>query len=97
MDEERGENEQAMEAYLATMTPAERTKAQEQIAAVQQIQSLPPAERQQRMKEMAAQAKGASQADLMQRIQNRLKNGTPDQRVASDRRKLEEQRRGPKQ
>ncbi len=86
-----------LEAFLATMTPDERQKVQAQIATMEQIRALPPAERQQRMQEMASQASQASQADLLQRIQNRLKNGTPDQRVAADRRRLQNQQRAPKQ
>lgn len=93
-DQTNGPAQQAMEAFLSTMTPAERTKAQEQIAAMQQLNSLPPAERQQRMQEMTAQAKQASQADLLSRIQNRLKNGTPDQRVAHDRSQVQKKNRG---
>lgn len=89
--------EQAMEAFLATMTPEERQKAQEQIVTMEQINSLPLAQRQQRMQEMATQAKQASQVDMMQRIQNRLKNGTPEQRVAHDRQQFERTRSGPKQ
>ncbi|MBM3837251.1 MAG: hypothetical protein FJ398_04680 [Verrucomicrobia bacterium] len=88
--------EQALEAFLATMSPEERQKTQEQIATLAQINSLPPAERQQRMQEMVSQAKQASQQDTMQRIQNRLKNGTVEQRVARDRRQLEKDRRGEK-
>ncbi len=79
--------EQEMEAFLATMTPEERQKTQDQIATAEQFNSLPAGERQQKMQEMSAQASQASQADLQQRIQNRLKNGTPEQRVAKDREK----------
>jgi hypothetical protein len=73
------------EAFLSTMTPDERQKAEEQINTMQQINSLPPAERQQRMQEMAAQAKQQSQADLDSRMQKRLRDGTIDQRLAHDR------------
>lgn len=88
--------EQAVEAFLATMSPDERKKAQEQLATMEQLRSLPASERQQRMQEMASQNKQASESDLLQRIQNRLKNGTVEQRVAKDRRQVEQQRRGEK-
>lgn len=87
--EEPQSKERETEAFLATMTPDERQKAQEQIAAMQQMESLSPAERQQGIQAMAAQAAQASQADLEQRIQERLKNGTVQQRVDRDRRKLQ--------
>ena len=70
------------------MTPDERQKAEEQIATMQQIQSLPEGERQQRMQEMAAQAQQASQATLEQRIRKRLRDGTVEQRVARDQEQL---------
>ena len=74
-----------MEAFLATMSPEERQKAQEQMTKMEQLKSLPPAEQQQRMQEMKAQVSQTSQMDAEQRIQNRLKNGTTDQRIAHDR------------
>ncbi len=80
--------EQETEAFLATMTPEERRRTQEQMAAAQSMQSLPASERQQMAQDMRAQASQSSQEDLQQRIQNRLKNGTPEQRVAKDRGKL---------
>jgi len=83
--------EVALEALMATMTPEQRKETQERIATMEQIRSLPDGERQQRMQEMAAQATQASQADLEQRLQNRLKNSTPEQRVAHDRLKLSRQ------
>ena len=73
------------EAFLSTMTPAERQKAEEQISMMQQINSLPPAERQQRMQDLAAQNKQQSQADLDSRMAKRLRDGTIDQRIAHDR------------
>jgi hypothetical protein len=73
------------EAFLSTMTPEERRKAEEQINTMQQINSLPPAERQQRMQDMAAQAKQQSQADLDTRMAKRLRDGTIDQRLEHDR------------
>jgi hypothetical protein len=73
------------------MTPEERQKAEEQISMMQQINSLPPAERQQRMQELAAQAKQQSQADLDSRMAKRLRDGTIDQRLAHDRSMLNRQ------
>jgi hypothetical protein len=73
------------------MTPAERQKAEEQLATMQQMNSLSPAERQQKIQEMAAQARQSSQADMEQRIQKRLRDGTTDQRIAHDREVLKRQ------
>jgi hypothetical protein len=87
-DNPRKPNEKQMEAFLSTMTPEEKQKAQEQMAMAAEIQALPPAEREQRMQEMAAQNTQNSQVDAEQRIQNRLKNGTVDQRIAHDRQQL---------
>jgi len=83
--------ETALEALMVTMTPEQRKETQERIATMEQIRSLPEGERQQRMQEVAAQASQAPKADLEQRLQNRLKNSTPDQRVAHDRAKLARQ------
>jgi hypothetical protein len=76
------------EAMMATMTPEQRKEAQERIATMQQIRSLPEGERQQRMQEFSAQSAQASPANSEQRIQNRLKNGTVAQRLAHDRAQL---------
>jgi hypothetical protein len=85
------DTERQTEAFLSTMTPEERQKAEEQISMMQQINSLPPAERQQRMQELAAQAKQQSQADLDSRMAKRLRDGTIDQRLAHDRSMLNRQ------
>jgi hypothetical protein len=97
MEQPQKPPEQQMEAFLATMTPEERQKALDQMAMAEQIRALPPEERQQKMQEMSAQFAQTSEADMEQRIQNRLKNGTVDQRIAHDRQQLEKQQRGPKQ
>lgn len=97
VEEKPGEREREMEAFLATMTLEERRRTQEQMASMEQIRSLPPAEQQERMKEMAAQATQASGESLEQRINNRLKNGTTDQRIAHDRLQLGRQQRPDKQ
>jgi hypothetical protein len=91
--------EQAMEAILATMTPEERQQTVEQMSAANQAASLSSAERQQQMQagtSLTAQAMRAAQNDLESRIQNRLKNGTVDQRIAHDRRELYKQSTGQK-
>ncbi len=88
-----GSKDLQSEAFLATLTPEERKQVESRLAAEAQLSSLPPAERQQRMQEMAAQATQAAQGDLEQRIQNRLKNGTVEWRVAHDRSQVEKQRR----
>lgn len=87
--------QQQIEAFLATMAPEERAKAEEQLAAMQQIQSLPEGERQQRMQEMMAQAQQSGAAGAEQRIQKRLRDGTTEQRVARDRQKLAEAQKRP--
>jgi hypothetical protein len=79
-------------ATLVTMSPAEREKAQEQWNVMEELRSLPPEERQRRLQEMSAQAAPAAQADLQQRMQNRLRNSTPEQRVERDRIRLERQK-----
>jgi hypothetical protein len=89
------DQQRQMEAFLATMTPQERQKAEEQIATMQQINSLPPGERQQKMQEMTAQAKQTSQADLESRVRKRLRDGSTDQRIAHDRELLGRQRKNP--
>jgi hypothetical protein len=80
------------EATLVTMSPAEQEKAREQWNAMEELRSLSPAERQRRLDEMSAQAAPAAQADLYQRMQNRLRNSTPEQRVERDRVRLERQK-----
>jgi len=88
------DQERRMEAFLSTMTPAERQKAETQISTMQQMSSLPEGERQQRMQEMAAQAKQSSQADFEQRMERRLRDGTTDSRLAHDREVLKRQQGG---
>ena len=80
------------EATLVTMSPAEREQAREQRAAMEELRALPPEARQQRLQEMSAQAAPAAQQDLQQRMQNRLRNSTPEQRVERDRARLERQK-----
>ena len=92
--------ERALEALVSTMTPEERQQTLEQIASANQAASLSPAERQQQMQagsSAAAQAAQAAQQDLESRIENRLKDGTVDQRIAHDRRVLTSKQAGAKQ
>jgi hypothetical protein len=91
IDEPPKPSDQQMEAIMATMTPEERQKTMEQMAAAEQLRALPPAERQQKMQEMSAQFPSGPQGDMEQRIQNRLKDGTIDQRIAHDRAQLKRQ------
>lgn len=91
-DEMTNAPEIVAEAMMATMTPEQRKEAQERMQTMQQIQALPEGERQQKMQEMAAQAAQASEGDMEDRIQNRLKNGTVEQRIAHDRQQLAKQR-----
>jgi hypothetical protein len=76
------------EASLVTMSPAEQEKAREQWNAMEELRSLPPEARQKRLQEMSSQSAPAAQQDLQQRMQNRLRNSTPEQRVERDRARL---------
>lgn len=90
--------ERALEALVSTMTPEERQQTLDQIASASQAGGLSPADRQQQMQGgPAAAAQAAQQADLETRIENRLKDGTIDQRIAHDRRVLNSKQAGSKQ
>jgi hypothetical protein len=90
--------ERALEALVSTMTPEERQQTMEQVANFGQGgggsggggQSMQPGS------PAAAQAAQAAQEDLESRIENRLKNGTVDQRLAHDRRVLSSKQGGAK-
>jgi hypothetical protein len=92
--------ERALDALVSTMTPEERQQTLDQIASASQAAALSPADRQQQMQagsSPAAQAaQAAAQQDIESRIENRLKNGTVDQRLAHDRRVLNGNQAGPK-
>ena len=91
--------DRALEALVSTMTPDERQQTLEQIANASQAASLSPAQRQQMMQDPsspAARAAQAAQEDIETRIENRLKDGTIDQRLAHDRRVLSSKRAGAK-
>jgi hypothetical protein len=82
--------ERALEALVSTLTPEQRQQTLEQIASASQAGGLSSANGQPQMQggaSAAAQA-AAAQEDLESRIENRLKNGTVDQRLAHDRRVL---------
>jgi len=98
-DEKALPPDRALEALVSTMTPEERQQTLEQIASASQAAGLSPAERQQMQagSPAAAQAAAAAQQDLESRIENRLKNGTVDQRLAHDRRVLNSKQTGAKQ
>jgi hypothetical protein len=94
--------ERALEALTSTMTPEDRQQTLDQIASAGQSGGLSPADRQQQQMQAgsspAAQAAAAAaQQDLESRIDNRLKNGTVDQRIAHDRRVLNSKQTPPKQ
>jgi hypothetical protein len=72
------------EASLVTMSPEEREKAREQWNAMEELRALPPEERQRRLQELSGQSAPVAQQDLQQRMQNRLRNSTPEQRVERD-------------
>ena len=85
--------EREFQAQLATMTSPEREAAEKQRQLMDELNALPPAERQQRMQQMAAASAGAQESSMLQRMQDRLKNMTPEQRVERDRARLEKQKR----
>ncbi len=92
--------ERALEALTSTMTPEERQQTLDQIASASQAANLSPAERQQQMQAGAsagAKAAQTGQEDIETRIENRLKNGTIDQRLAHDRRVLSSRQAAAKQ
>jgi hypothetical protein len=92
-EERAAAREREFQASLATMTPEERQKAEADQQAMEELRNLPPDERQQRLQEMAAARPSGPQPDFQQRVQNRLKNGTTDQRVEHDRARLQKQKR----
>jgi len=92
-EERAAVREREFEAQLATMTPKEREMAQEQRQMMQEINALPPAERQQRLDEMAGANAGGRESGVLERMQDRLKNMTPEQRVERDRARLERLKR----
>jgi hypothetical protein len=83
--------ERAMEAFAATMSPQERQQVQRVFAGGNPAGGPVTVDRQQ-AQAIEAQATQAAQADMERRIQNRLKYGTVDQRVARDRQQLVKQR-----
>ena len=84
--------ERALEALTSTMTPEERQQTLDQISVAMQGggggSSGGAAGGQQPMQAASAAAAAAAQEDTEARIENRLKNGTIDQRLAHDRRTL---------
>lgn len=103
--------DRALEALVSTMTPEQRQQTLDQIGAASSASGGSGAGAysggassgggQQQMSaggSAAAQAaQAAAQADLESRIENRLKNGTIDQRLAHDRRVLNGKQAPPKQ
>jgi pyruvate/2-oxoglutarate dehydrogenase complex dihydrolipoamide acyltransferase (E2) component len=92
--------EQALEALVSTMTPEERQQTLEQIDAAKASGAAAPVGGQPQMQPAsaaAAQAAQAAQQDLQRRIELRLKDGTVDQRIAHDRRVLNNKQGGAKQ
>jgi len=92
-DERTAAREREFQAQLATMTPPEREAAEKQRQLMEELTALPPAERQQRLQQMAGANAGAQESSALQRMQDRLKNLTPEQRVERDRARLEKQKR----
>jgi hypothetical protein len=92
-EERAAAREREFEARLATMTPPEREAAEKQRQLMDELNALPPAERQQRLQQMARANAAAQESSVLQRMQDRLKNLTPEQRVERDRARLEKQKR----
>ena len=72
------------EAQLETMTPEERERALQMRQRWQEMRQLSPEERQKRFAEMAANPE--FQRRMQGRMLQRLKNSTPEQRLARDQR-----------
>ena len=85
--------EREFEARLATMTPPEREAAEKQRQMTEELSALSPAEQQQRLQQMAAANADAQESDMLRRMQDRLKNMTPEQRVERDRVRIKKQKR----
>jgi len=77
--EQRERMEQMFQAQLDTMTPEERQQAEERRQQWQEIRSLPPDQRRERIAQMMSDP-GVRQ-QMMQRMVQRIKDTTPDQRA----------------
>ncbi len=80
----REEWQNQFEAQLETMTPEERERALQMRQRWQEMRQLSPEERQKRLAEMAANPE--FQRRMQGRMLQRLKNSTPEQRLARDQR-----------
>jgi hypothetical protein len=100
--------ERELEVLMATLSEKDRKKVQTQVAAMEDYGSLTPAQQQQRVQQIMSQSIGGgqgaqggqggqSQGTPEQRIDNRLKNGTPDQRIAHDRQVMQNKQRKQKE
>jgi hypothetical protein len=93
--------EVALEAITSTMTPEEKQQMMAQFGGANQAPGAGSPNGQPAMPalspEAAAQAAQAAREDLQSRIDNRLKDGTVDQRLAHDRRVLAQQQAAQKQ
>lgn len=93
--------ERALEALVSTMTPEEKQQTLDQISSASQAGNFSagnPQQQQMLANSPAAQAaQAAAQQDMESRIENRLKNGTIDQRLAHDRRVLNSKQAANKQ
>jgi hypothetical protein len=77
--EDRQRFEQQFQAQLDTMTPEERQQAEQRRQQWQEIRSLPPDQRRERMAQMMSDP--AVQQRMMQRMVQRIKDTTPEQRA----------------
>jgi hypothetical protein len=77
--EERQRFEEQFQAQLDTMTPEERQKAEQRRQQWQEIRNLPPAQRRERMAQLMSDP--AVQRQMQQRLVQRIKDTTPEQRA----------------
>ena len=77
--EQRAFFEQQFQAQLETMTPAEQQQAEQRRQQWQEIRSMPPEQRRERMAQLMSNP--AVQQQMQQRMVQRIKDSTPDQRA----------------
>ena len=80
-----------MDARLATMTPQEQAKAEEERKKFEELRDLPDEQRRQAFEQMRNNP--ANQARMENRMNSAFKNSTPEQRVDRARRSLEARKR----
>ena len=96
-DEQKAALAKQFDAQLATMTPAERTQAEEMRKKMEELRNLPDDQRRDAFDKLRAspefQAQQAQrEQQMLKGMLSALKNTTPDQRVERDRQRLERQK-----